>query len=109
MLSLLVPGPGGEEADHKKQQESRVRPTSLSEVTDSSKEVWDLGSTLDDTVLEGGKKEKPYLTRKQRCEERKNHVKEAEVDIPISSERIQELSADGLRTLQGTDPTLHVV
>ena len=29
-----------EEADHKKQQESRVRPTSLSEVTDSLKEVW---------------------------------------------------------------------
>ena len=31
------------------------------------------------------------------------------MDIPISSERIQGLSADGLRTLQGTDPTLHVV
>ena len=51
-----------EEADYQKQQKSGVRPTSLPEVTDNSKEVWNLGSALDDTVLEGGKRVKPYLT-----------------------------------------------
>ena len=52
---------------------------------------------------------KPYPTRRQQREGRKNHAKEAEKDIPISSEGIQELSADGLRALIGMDPTLDVV
>ena len=59
--------------------------------------------------MEGGKREKPYLTRRQWREGRKNHTKEAENDIPISSERIQGLSDDGLRALIGMDPTLDVV
>ena len=67
-------------------------------MTDNSKEVWDLGSALDDTVLEGGKRVKPYLTRRLGCEGRKSHVKEAEADI-----------ADGLGALQRTDPTLDVL
>ena len=98
-----------EETDYQKQQKSGVRPTPLPEVTDNSKEVWDLGSALDETVLEGGKREKAYLTRRQRREGRKNHVKEAEADILSSSGTIPEMSADGLGTLQRTDPTLEFV
>ena len=96
------------EADSQIQPRSGVRPTSLPEVTDNSK-VWDLGSALDDAVLEGGKREKPYLTRKQRREGRKNHAKKAEADIPSSSEMSPEMSADGLGTLQRADPSLVVV
>eukprot|EP00731_Ephydatia_muelleri_P014661 Em0008g381a len=98
-----------EETDYQKQQKSGVRPIPLPEVMDNSKEVWDLGSALDETVLEGGKRVKPYLTRRQRREGRKNHVKEAEADILSSSETIPEMSADGLGTLQRTDPTLEFV
>ena len=58
--------------------------------------------------LEGEKKGKSLPHRMQWCKVRKNHAKEAEVDIPISSERIQGLSADGMRTLQGKDPNLNV-
>ncbi|KAL5457268.1 hypothetical protein EMCRGX_G034515 [Ephydatia muelleri] len=90
------------EADHKKQQESRVRPTSLSEVTGSLKEVW---SALDNTALEGGKRGKPYLTRRQRREGRKNNTKEA----ALFHLRGYGLSDDGLRVLIGMDPTMDVV
>ena len=52
-----------EQVNQKRQEESGVRPTALLG-PETSNEVWDLDSTLDDSILEGGERKKPYLTYK---------------------------------------------
>ena len=90
-----------------KELRSGVRPNPIL-LDEPQEETWNLGEELDDTIFHGGR-EKLVQSRSQKREGRRIHRAKVCSDPPVCMQNTQDISAEELRILQETDPTLGVV
>ena len=88
-----------ERRDARKNELSGVRPTPA-----VAEQTWELGTELDDTIIQDGK-QRPTQTRSQKRQNRREHRLKVGLDPPIE-ESLPEISAEELKALQEADPTL---
>eukprot|EP00731_Ephydatia_muelleri_P013583 Em0007g893a len=90
-----------------KELRSGVRPNPIL-LDEPQEETWNLGEELDDTIFHGGR-EKLVQSRSQKREGRRIHRAKVCSDPPVCMQNTQDISAEELRILQETDPTLGVL